>query len=68
MPAACEGACLAGRGECIIANARGDFLILTHAEGRLAHLLRRLLPTPLYVRLLGWTSGRLFSGRISRHL
>ncbi|HSB35771.1 MAG TPA: SDR family oxidoreductase [Thermoanaerobaculia bacterium] len=40
--------------------SRGDFLILTHADGRLAWRLKRLLPVSLYLRLLGWTSARLY--------
>ena len=43
--------------------SRGDFLILTHADGRLAWRLKRLLPVSLYLKLLAWSSERIRTDR-----
>ena len=42
---------------------RGDFLILTQADGRLAYFLKRFLPASLYLPLLARTSERIQSSR-----
>ena len=39
--------------------ARGDFHIVTHAEGRLAWRLKRFAPFPLYLRLLARSTRRM---------
>ena len=39
--------------------ARGDFLILTHADGRVAYFLKRVLPVSLYLRLMARAAARL---------
>jgi len=39
--------------------ARGDFLILTHADGKVACLLKRFLPVSLYLRLMRRATAKL---------
>jgi NAD(P)-dependent dehydrogenase (short-subunit alcohol dehydrogenase family) len=42
---------------------RGDFLVLTHGHGKVAVLLKRLLPASLYFRFLARSSRRMLSRR-----
>lgn len=43
--------------------ARGDFMVLTHRDGKLSWMLKRLLPFPLYSRILERGARKMLSRR-----